>query len=135
MRIQMLTILVWIFSVASASAQLTKVNVAYGGAGGDPLPVLVAKEARLFEKNGLDASLIYFTGGTTSVLALISGDVQIGQVAGPSVVNSAIGGSDLIMVAGGITSLSYWIMGRSDVKSPEQLRGGSVADQPFRLSY
>jgi NitT/TauT family transport system substrate-binding protein len=121
MLIPMLTILVWIFSVTSASAQLIKVNVAYGGAGGDPLPVLVAKEARLFEKNGLDASLIYFTGGTTSVLALISGDVQIGQVAGPSVVNSAIGGSDLIMVAGGITSLSYWIMGRSDVKTPEQL--------------
>jgi NitT/TauT family transport system substrate-binding protein len=131
MRIPVLTILVWIFSVASVSAQLTKVNVAYGGAGGDPLPVLVAKEARLFEKNGLDASLIYFTGGTTSVLALISGDVQIGQVAGPSVVNSAIGGSDLIIVAGGITSLSYWIMGRSDVKSPEQLRGGSVAISRF----
>ena len=131
MHILLWAILAWIFSSASASAQLVKVTVAYGGAGGDPLPVLVAKEARLFEQNGLDASLIYFTGGTTSVLALISGDVQIGQVAGPSVVNSAIGGSDLVMVAGGITSLSYWIMGRSDVKTPNQLRGGSVAISRF----
>ena len=131
MRSLFCAILVWIFFAASASAQPVKVNVAYGGAGGDPLPVIVGKEARLFEQNGLDAKLIYFTGGTTSVLALISGDVQIGQVAGPSVVNSAIGGSDLVMVAGGITSLSYWIMGRSDVKTPDQLRGGSLAISRF----
>lgn len=131
MRIWILTTLLWLFPVTSPSAQLIKVNVAYGGAGGDPLPALVAKEARLFEHNGLDARLIYFTGGTTSVLALISGDVQIGQVAGPSVVNSAIGGSDLVMVAGGITSLSYWIMGRADVKTPDQLKGGSVAISRF----
>ena len=131
MGIWILAILVWIVSVTSASGQLIKVNVAYGGTGGDPLPVLVAKDARLFEKNGLDARLIYFTGGTTSVLALISGDVQIGQVAGPSVINSVIGGSDMVMVAGGITSLSYWIMGRPDVKTPEQLRGGTVAISRF----
>jgi NitT/TauT family transport system substrate-binding protein len=131
MLIWILTPLLWVFSVAAASAQLIGVNVAYGGAGGDPLPVIVAKEGRLFEQNGLNARLIYFTGGTTSVLALISGDVQIGQVAGPSVVNSAIGGSDLVMVAGGITSLSYWIMGRSDVKTPDQLKGGSVAISRF----
>jgi NitT/TauT family transport system substrate-binding protein len=131
MRTLLWVTLVWVFSAVSASAQPLKVTVAYGGAGGDPLPVLVGKEAGLFEKNGLDARLIYFTGGTTSVLALISGDVQIGQVAGPSVVNSAIGGSDLVMVAGGITSLSYWIMGRSDVKTPNQLRGGSVAISRF----
>ena len=35
------------------------------------------------------------------------------------------------MVAGGITSLSYWIMGRSDVKTPDQLRGGSLAISRF----
>ena len=131
MRIWILAILVFFLFATSAFAQLIKVNVAYGGTGGDPLPVLVAKEARLFEKNGLDASLIYFTGGTTSVLALISGDVQIGQVAGPSVVNSAVSGSDLVLVAGGITSLNYWIMGRPDVKTPEQLKNGAVAISRF----
>ena len=131
MRMSILAILVWISCVSATSGQAIKANVAYGGAGGDPLPVIVAKETRLFEQNGLDARLIYFTGGTTSVLALISGDVQIGQVAGPSVVNSAIGGSDLLMVAGGITSLSYWIMGRPDVKTPEQLKGGSIAVSRF----
>lgn len=120
-----------LFWAVPASAQLTKINVAYGGVGGDLLPVLVAKEAGIFEKNGLDARLIFFTGGTTTVLALISGDVQIGQVAGPAVVNSAIGGSDLVMVAGGITSLNYWLMGRTDVKTPDQLRGGSVAISRF----
>jgi NitT/TauT family transport system substrate-binding protein len=131
MHVFFLAIFAFVFSATFVSAQPIKVNVAYGGAGGDPLPVIVAKEAKLFEQNGLDARLIYFTGGTTSTLALISGDVQVGQVAGPSVISSAIGGSDLVMVAGGITSLSYWIMGRSDVKTPDQLKGGSVAISRF----
>ena len=69
MPMSILAILVWVFSVTAASGQAIKVNVAYGGAGGDPLPVIVAKETRLFEQNGLDARLIYFSGGTTSVLA------------------------------------------------------------------
>jgi NitT/TauT family transport system substrate-binding protein len=131
MRIWILASLFWIFSVASLPAEPIKVNVAYGGAGGDPLPVLVAKDAGLFENNGLDARLIYFTGGTTSVLALIAGDVQIGQVAGPAVVNSVFGGSDMVMIAGGITSLNYWIMGRPDVKSAAQLKGGVIAISRF----
>jgi len=121
-----------LISVASpVFAQLIRLNVGYSAISGDQLPAWVAKEAGLFEKNGLDVRLIFFTGGTTAVLALISGDVPISQVAGNGVVHSALGGSDIVMVAGGVTSLNYWLMGRPDVKTPEQLRGGSVAISRF----
>lgn len=113
------------------SAQLTKLNVGYSAISGDQLPAWVAKEAGIFQKNGLDVRLIFFTGGTTAVLALVSGDVPISQVAGSGVINSALGGSDAVMVAGGVTSLNYWLMGRPDVKTPEQLKGGSVAISRF----
>jgi ABC-type nitrate/sulfonate/bicarbonate transport system substrate-binding protein len=79
----------------------------------------------------LDIQLIYFTGGTTAVQALVSGEVPISQVAGPAVVNSALAGSDIVMVAGGATSLDYWLMSRPDIKRPEQLKGGSVAISAF----
>jgi len=64
------------------SAQLTKLNVGYGAIGGGNLPAWVAKEAGIFEKNGLDARLIFFTGETTAIFALLSGDVPNTQVAG-----------------------------------------------------
>src|SRR5262245_66453806 len=72
---------------STTSAQLTKLNVGYSAISGEQLPAWIAKETRIFEKNGLDVQLIYFTGGTTAVLALVSGEVPISQVAGPAVVN------------------------------------------------
>jgi len=116
---------------SNASAQLTKLNVGYSAISGEQVPAWIAKETGIFEKNGLAVQLIYFTGGTTAVQALVSGEVPISQVAGPAVVNSALAGSDIIIVAGGATSLDYWLMSRPEIKRPEQLKGGSVAISAF----
>ena len=114
-----------------ASAQLTKLNVGYSAISADQLPAWMAKESGSFKKNGLDVQLIYFTGGTTAVQALLSGEVPISQVAGPAVVNSGLAGSDIILFVGGATSLDYWLMSRPEIKRPEQLKGGSVAISAF----
>jgi NitT/TauT family transport system substrate-binding protein len=116
---------------SSASAQLAKLNVGYSAISAEQLPAWIAKETGIFEKNGLAVQLIYFTGGTTAVQALVSGEVPISQVAGPAVVNSALAGSDITIVAGGATSLDYWLMSRPEIKRPEQLKGGSVAISAF----
>jgi NitT/TauT family transport system substrate-binding protein len=114
-----------------AEAQLAKLKVGYSAISEVDLPAWIAKEAGIFEKNGLDVQLIYFTGGTTAVLALVSGEVPICQVAGPAIVNSALGGADIIMVAGGATSIDYWLMSRPEIKKAEQLKGGSVGISNF----
>src|SRR5262247_2622178 len=114
-----------------AQAQPAKVKVGYSAISEVDLPAWMAKETRIFEKNGLDVQLIYFTGGTTAVLGLVSGEVPICQVAGPAILNSALGGADIVMVAGGATSLDYWLMSRPEIKNAEQLKGGSVAISNF----
>lgn len=119
------------FWAIPVSAQTTRLNVGYGAISAEQLPAWVGKETGIFEKNGLDINLIFFTGGSTVVLALVSGDVPISQVAGNGVIYSALGGSDIVMVAGGVTSLNYWLMGRPGIKTPEQLKGGSVAISRF----
>ncbi|MEK6562723.1 MAG: ABC transporter substrate-binding protein, partial [Candidatus Binatota bacterium] len=117
-----------------ASAQLTRLNVGYSAISGDQLMAWVAKDAGIFQKNGLDVQLIYFTGGTTAVMALVSADTPISQLAGSGLVNSVLAGSDAVMVAAGMTSLNYLLMGRPDIKTPEQLKGGSVAISRFGSS-
>jgi NitT/TauT family transport system substrate-binding protein len=114
-----------------AQAQLTKLRVGYSAISEVDMPAWVAKETKLFEKNGLDVQLIYFTGGTTAVLALVSGEVPICQVAGPAVVNSALAGSDIVMIAGGATSADYSLIAGREIHRPEQLKGGSVAVSNF----
>jgi len=116
---------------SSGLAQLTPLNVGYSAISEEQLPAWIAKETGIFERNGLAVQLIYFTGGTTTVQALVSGEVPISQVAGPAVVNSALAGSDIIIFAGGATSLDYWLMSRPEIKRPEQLKGGSVAISAF----
>src|SRR6266581_2837228 len=114
-----------------ALAQLTRVNVGYSAVSADQLPAWVAKESGIFTKNGLDVPLIFFTGGTTAILALVSKDVPITQVSGPGLVNSALAGSDAVFVAAGMTSLNYVLMGKPGLKTPEQLKGGTLAISRF----
>src|ERR671911_1239201 len=114
-----------------ALGQTTRLNVGYSAASADQLPAWVAKETGIFAKNGLDTQLIFFTGGTTAILALVSGDVPVTQVSGPGLVNSVLAGSDAVFVAAGMTSLNYVLMGKAGVKTAEQLKGGTVAISRF----
>ena len=41
--------------------------------------------------------LLFFTGGTTAVMALVSADTPIAQLAGPAVINSVLAGSDAVL--------------------------------------
>jgi NitT/TauT family transport system substrate-binding protein len=124
------TLCLLLFSTA-AFAQLTRLNVGYSAVSADQLPAWVAKETGIFAKNGFDVQVIFFTGGTTAILALVSGDVPITQVSGPGLVNSALAGSDAVFVAAGMTSLNYVLMGKPGLKSAEQLKGGTLAISRF----
>src|SRR4029078_3924704 len=131
---------------APAHAQHTRIGVGYSAISGDALPAWIAKDAGIFEKNGLDVPLVFFTARTTGVVALVfaaaatavmslvSADTPITQLAGAAVVNSVLAGSDAALVAGGVTSLNYYLLTRPDIKTPEQLKGGSVAISRFGSS-
>lgn len=114
-----------------AAGQMTSMNVGYSAISGDAMPAWIAKDAGIFEKNGLDVQLVFFTGGTTAVMALVSADTPIAQLAGPAVVNSVMAGSDATLIVGGVTSLNYYLLSRSEIKTPEQLKGGTVAISRF----
>jgi len=120
-----------IFWTGLGRAQMTRINVGYSAISGDAMPAWVAKDAGIFEKNGLDVQLVFFTGGTTAVMALVSADTPIAQLAGPAVVHSVIAGSDATLIAGGVTSLNYYLLSRAEIKTPEQLKGGTVAISRF----
>jgi NitT/TauT family transport system substrate-binding protein len=124
-------LLLQFFPGPDAMAQMTRLNVGYSAVSADQLPAWVAKDSGIFAKNGLDVDLIFFTGGTTAILALVSGDVPITQVSGPGLVSSALAGSDAVFIASGTISLNYVLMGKPGIKSQEQLKGGTLAISRF----
>ena len=64
---------------SAVSAQPTEVAIGYSGISADQLVIWVAKDAGIFAKNNIDAQTVYFSGGTTSVTAMISGDTPLIQ--------------------------------------------------------
>lgn len=114
-----------------AGAQMTKVAIAYSGISADQLVLWVAKDTGIFAKNNLDAQPIYFTGGTTSVTAMISGDTPLIQASGPGIVSAGLAGAEAVYVVGGITTLDYWLMTQPEIRTAEQLKGGTVAVARF----
>lgn len=111
--------------------RIVKLYVGYVGNDAPQLPAWSAKEAGIFQKNGLDVQLVNFTGGPTAIAALLSGDVPITQVSGPSVVSSNLRGSDVVLVAGGTVTLDVWLMSRPEIKTAEQLKGGTIGIARF----
>jgi NitT/TauT family transport system substrate-binding protein len=93
------------------------IKVGYSAIAGNQLPAWVAKEAGIFDKNGLDVQLVH-AEGNVAVLGLLSGNFAISQVAGPAVVNSALKGSDVVYLAGGMTSPQLLFNGATGNQKP-----------------
>lgn len=110
-------------AVSTAAGQALKVTVSYTGVGPTQLPVWVAKETGIFSRNGLDVQLIR-AQAATSVMALLSGELNMIQGAAPAVVQSNLRGFGTVYVAAGYVGFEYWLMSQRDIKSAEQLKGG-----------
>src|ERR671931_153723 len=86
---------------------LQKINVAYASISGNNAPLWVTQEKGFFRKYGLDVQPVLIESGTTSAQSLISGDVPFAQMAGAAALQSNLRGSDAVMIAGIINTLTF----------------------------
>lgn len=99
-------------------------------AGAQAIP-WVTQEAKLFEKYGLDATLIYLDGGSKATQTLISGDVPIVQAGGNSLLVARLRGADVAMISGLVNVLAYSLIVSPDIKRPQDLKGKKLAVSRF----
>jgi NitT/TauT family transport system substrate-binding protein len=126
---------------AVGSAQeLTKVPFPYGPLGLNSLPWVVAKEARLFEKNRLDVDMVYVGASAVIVQSMLSGSANIAGFGGPAVVTNVLRGGDIIQVAAMAPYFTQSLLVRSELRDLRSLPGkkigitrfGSVTDFALR---
>ena len=108
-----------------AGAQLTKVTTSYVSDSAGVLPLWLAKEAGIFARNGLDVQAVR-AHAAVGVMALMSGELQFVLASGPVVVDSALRGSNVVYVAGGMSTLDFVLVTRPEIKTAEQLKGSTV---------
>jgi NitT/TauT family transport system substrate-binding protein len=87
----------------------------------------VMKEARLYEKYGLDAEVITMNGSGISSKALVSGGIDIAPIATPTVINANLAGADMQILAHTLPGVVHALMVKPEIKRVEDLKGKKVA--------
>ena len=103
--------------------------------------IWVAKEARLFEKHGLDVAPVLIPSSVRTLQAIIAGESVIAESAGPAVVSARLAGGDVVAIGGSVNILTYYLVTLPTIKRAEDLKGkiganqspGTIADFALRV--
>ena len=122
---------VLLMAAAPASAQLRKLNIAYTATSPYQAVLIIAKEAGIFKKHGLDPQLILTPGGSLGFQAMMGGDVAMVMADGSAAVTSNLAGADVVIIASFLNTFPYSLISIPEVKKVDQLVGGKVAISRF----
>jgi NitT/TauT family transport system substrate-binding protein len=112
-----------------AAPALRKIIVAYAAMNARVAPLWVARERGFFMKYGFDGETLFIRGAPTLVAGLTSGDIDVGYTGGTAVIGAAAGGSDLKILAALTNRVTYDLVVRPGIKTPEDLRGKTFGVQ------
>ncbi len=87
----------------------------------------IAKEAKIYEKNGLDVELILVKGSGQTSTAILGGSLFAAPVALPTVMLADLGGADLINIAHTVPGVQSTLLVKQEIKKPEDLKGKKIA--------
>ena len=89
--------------------------------------VWIAEDKGLFKKYGIDPEVIVVGGASAGgVSSLLAGDIQFLTGGGGAVINAALSGADVVMVASIVNKGVQRVMARADLKRPEDLKGKRI---------
>lgn len=109
-----------------------KIRVGYGSLSTSYAAIWVAGEARLFQKNGIDAEVLYLESALVRT-ALLTGDIAMGGMSGTTMAAPRLQGADPILIASFSNSLQYRLVVRPDIRTVADLKGKRVGVAGFGL--
>jgi NitT/TauT family transport system substrate-binding protein len=84
----------------------------------------IAEEVGLFRKYGLDFQLVYISSASLVTAAMLSGDGEVAITGGESITRAFTQGvTELIFIASAKNTLTHSILGKPEIKRPEDLKG------------
>jgi len=89
------------------------------------LPVWVTKEAKIFERHGLEVDLQYIASAT-GIAALVSGQTTFSQGGGSEALSAAVRGADLVLLGNLVPVYPYVFEVPNDIRTITDLKGKKV---------
>jgi NitT/TauT family transport system substrate-binding protein len=113
-----------ILSVTPAFAVGQKINTSYiSTTPGSSSVIWIAKDAKIFEKHGFDATVIFISGSVRGIQAILAGEIPIGEGGGPGLASARLAGGDVVAIAGNVNVLPYYLVSDPSIKKAEDLKG------------
>jgi ABC-type nitrate/sulfonate/bicarbonate transport system substrate-binding protein len=110
---------------------LKKVQVGVPAISMGNIIIFFAKEAKIYEKHGLDAEPVVMSGSGIASRALIAGSVIISPIATPAVMYAVLAGSDMVILGHTMPGVVQYLMVRPDIKRAEDLKGKTIGVTTF----
>jgi NitT/TauT family transport system substrate-binding protein len=129
--IGIVSLLLFFLPATVSSQELAKLAFPYGPLGLNSLPWVVAKDARLFEKNGLDVDMVYVGASAVIVQSMLSGSSNVAGFGGPAVITNVLRGGDIIQVAAMAPYFTQSLFVRPDIRDLRSLQGKKVGITRF----
>ena len=109
---------------AHAAWAADRLNTAYiSTTPGSSSVLWVAKDAKIFDKHGIDATIIFISGSIRGIQSILAGEIPIGEGGGPGLASARLAGGDVIAIAGNVNVLPYYLVAQPNIRKPEDLRG------------
>ena len=88
----------------------------------------IAKDAKIYEKNGLDVDIVYLRGGSGDTSkAIIAGSIYAAPVTTATLMTANLAGADLTTIAHTVKAVQSKVMARPELKRPEDIKGKRLA--------
>jgi len=113
------------------SRALKKVQVGVPAISMGNIIIYFTKEAKIYEKYGLDVDPVAVAGSGIASKALISGSVLISPIATPTVMTAVLAGSDMVILAHTMPGVIQSLVVRPDIKRSEDLKGKTIGVTTF----
>jgi ABC-type nitrate/sulfonate/bicarbonate transport system substrate-binding protein len=119
-----------LFTLDPAEAQ-TKVQSSYSGTAGYNIPLWIALETGEFRKLDLDVDAILITGGSRSIMSLLSGQLDFAHASGGFPLQANLRGADVVIIGTLSNTMSAGVIARKEIQSIRDLKGKKVGLASF----
>ena len=124
--VALIILLIAVVPALSWGQGLKKVPFPYSPIGLNCLPWFVAKDARIFEKHGIDFDPVFVGASSALFNAMLSGAADLAGSGGPAVISNILQGGDIIHITAMVPRFTQSIMVKAEIKKPEDMVGRKI---------
>ena len=134
-----LAVIIFLCSIAllgfkRSTLALDNLRIAYSSVNPHALLVSMAEKRGLYAKYGLSSTIVYVSGGSTVIQAMVSGDIDLGQLTGAPGVAANLRGADIVYIAMSDDKMGYQLVTRREFKNVAELKGKRFGISRFASS-